>query len=855
MPILAIIYKKRENMEDKLVVIDGNSLVFRAFYGLPPLSNKDGEPCGAIYGFCKMLINVIEKLQPKYMVIAFDAGKHPFRHDIFAEYKGTRKPMPDELRMQLAPLKSLLVEMGIKVVEMADIEADDLIGSTVKKFACNAIVVSGDRDLLQLVNDKTTVWLTQKGISDIWEANEITLKEKYGIAPYQVIEMKSIMGDTSDNIPGVKGIGEKTAKKLLDEYTTLDGIYAHLDEIKGKTHDLLSEQKDMAYVSRTLATIKTDVELDYNIDDCTYDFPFNSTVLDIMKRYEFNTIVNRKELFSSNEEVQICTHNNAKQMLETVEDFDSLVKEIKDKKSFAMYLTLNTVNFALQDTEYILDNMMFVNMSILESLKYLLQDCSIEKVLFDSKENKHYFQKLNIDINNYFDISLAVYLVNESEGLLKYEEIENNKGLDTDLPSCNLLSLKEELSKTLKERQQWNLYQDIELKLVEVLYEMELAGIKINVDEISVLSEKYKQEADELEKKIFALAGSEFNIKSPKQLMKVLFEDLKLVYKGKKSTNVEVLESVKNQHEIVDCILRYRKIAKLVSTYLDGMLPYIDNQSKIHTTFMQSFTSTGRLSSREPNLQNIPVRDEESKALRKLFVSSFEGGSIMSADYNQIELRLMAIFSKDDNLLQDFNNKVDVHSMTASKIFDVLPEEVTPQQRRVAKAVNFGIIYGISEYGLSKNINSTPKQAKEFIEKYFYHYPTIKTYMEQSIEFAKQNGYCKTYFNRIRHIPEIKSTNYTIRQFGERVALNMPLQGTASDIIKLAMIKVQNSIKSNNLKSKLILQIHDELIIDVFPGEEDVCKQILKDNMMSVVDFALPLEVSISCGKTWFDAK
>lgn len=842
-------------MEDKLVVIDGNSLVFRAFYGLPPLSNKDGEPCGAIYGFCKMLINVIEKLQPKYMVIAFDAGKHTFRHDIFSEYKGTRKPMPDELRLQLAPLKSLLIEMGIKLVEMADIEADDLIGSTVKKFGRDAIVVSGDRDLLQLVDDKTTVWLTQKGISDIWEANESTLKEKYGLAPYQVIEIKSIMGDSSDNIPGVKGIGEKTAKKLLDAYTTLDGIYSHIDEIKGKTHDLLVGQKNMAYISHTLATIKTDVNLDYELEDCTYHFPFSMPVYEMMKRFEFNTIINRKELFVSNEDVQICTHNNVSKTIDSLEEFDSLVGEIKANKSFAMYLADNSVNFALQNTEYALDNMMFVNMSILESLKEILQDCTIEKVLFDSKENKHYFHKLNIEINNYFDVSLAVYLVNESEGLLKYDEIERHKGFDTNFPSCNLLQLKEELSKTLNERQQWDLYQNIELKLVEVLYEMELDGIKINVDEISVLSEKYKQEAEGLEQKIYALAGSEFNIKSPKQLMKVLFEDLKLTYKGKKSTNVEVLESIKDQHEIVDCILRYRKIVKLVSTYLDGMLPYIDKSSKIHTTFMQSFTSTGRLSSREPNLQNIPVRDEESKNLRKLFVSSFENGSIMSADYNQIELRLMAIFSKDENLLKDFNNKIDVHSMTASKIFDEAPENVTPQQRRVAKAVNFGIIYGISEYGLSKNINTTPKQAKEFIEKYFYHYPTIKTYMDNAIEFAKQNGYCKTYFNRIRHIPEIKSTNFAIRQFGERVALNMPLQGTASDIIKLAMIKVQSSIKSQNLKSKLILQIHDELIIDVYPGEESACEKILKEDMTNVVNFNLPLEVSVSRGKTWFDAK
>lgn len=842
-------------MED-LVVIDGNSLVFRAFYGLPPLMNKQGEPCNAIYGFSKMLINILEKLQPKYMVIAFDAGKHTFRHDIFDAYKGTRKPMPEELALQLAPLKALLKEMGIKVVEMKDIEADDLIGSTVKKFSRPCIVVSGDRDLLQLVDEKTTVWLTQKGITDILEVNTTTIKEKYGIEPFQVIEMKAIMGDTSDNIPGVKGIGEKTALKLLNSYSTLDGIYAHIDEIKGKTQQLLIEQKEMAYISKTLATIKTDVELDYNIDDCTYDFPFNSNVFEMMKRFEFNTIINRKDLFVASEEVKTQQHNHIKKQIETVDEAKNLFEEIRTKKLFAMYMTENNVNFSTGEIECVIDSLLFSNEEILKNTKQILEDEKIEKVLFDSKEMKHYFNNLDTKINNFFDVSLAVYVANESEGMQKFETIEKNKGLDENFPACNLLQTKNELTETLKERDQWKLYQDIELKLVDVLFEMEVNGIKINADEIANLSEKYKQESADLETKIFALAGGEFNIKSPKQLMKVLFEDLKLSYKGKKSTNVEVLESIKDQNEIVELILRYRKINKLISTYLDGMLPYIEPKtSKIHTTYIQNFTSTGRLSSREPNLQNIPVRDEESRFLRKLFVSSFADGSIMSADYNQIELRLMAIFSGDENLLKDFNNKIDVHSMTASKIFEIDPADVTPQQRRVAKAVNFGIIYGISDYGLSQNIKCSPKEAKEFIAKYFYHYPTVKTYMDKSIEFAKENGYTKTCFNRIRHIPELKSTNFMIRQFGERVALNMPLQGSASDIIKLAMIKVQNAIKEQKLKSKLILQIHDELILDVCPGEEKACEQLLHDNMTTVTNFNLPLEVSISYGHTWFDCK
>ena len=429
------------------------------------------------------------------------------------------------------------------------------------------------------------------------------------------------------------------------------------------------------------------------------------------------------------------------------------------------------------------------------------------------------------------------------------------KALNEHYPACNLLNIKRELQDRLLERNQLDLYNNIELKLVEVLYDMEVEGIKIDVEEIKSLSLKYKKEEDELIQKIISLAGKDFNVNSPKQLQAVLFEDLKLQYKGKKSTNVDVLEAIADQHEIVPYILRYRKISKIVSTYLDGMLQFVTPDNFIHTTYLQTFTSTGRLSSRDPNLQNIPVRDEESKVLRKLFMSRFDSGSIMSADYNQIELRLMAIMSKDKNLLNDFTNKVDVHSMTASKIFNVKPEDVTPQNRRVAKAVNFGIIYGISEYGLSKNINTTAKEAKEFIEKYFELYPGVKNFMEESVNFAKENGFTKTLYNRMRHIPELNSTNYMTRMFGERVALNMPLQGTASDIIKIAMIKVQEKMKENNVNSKLILQIHDELIIDVYPGEEEQISKILKDCMTSVVNFELPLEVAVSYGKTWYDTK
>jgi len=842
-------------MKDKTVIIDGNSLTFRAFYALPGLKTKDGKPCNAIYGFVKMLINIIQKVQPNYIAIAFDAGKHTFRHNLFEAYKGTRSPTPEELKAQFEPLKELIAEMGIKILEQPEIEADDLIGSLAKKVDGEVVLVSGDKDLLQLVNERTTVSLTMKGISEILEVDIPTLKEKFGIEPYQVVEMKSIRGDTSDNIPGVRGIGDKTALKLIQEYGSLDGIYQNINNIKGKVHDQLVEQKEMAELSRTLATIKTDVEINLEKDDLTFDFPFNNNVFNIMDNLGFKSILTKEEYFVSREKISLKQVEYESVVIEEIGSFENLCSKIKDCGEFALNVDNQGMHFSVNKTEYVLDNLLVNNMLFYDLLGQLLQDESILKVLFDVKVLKHYFKLLGYDINNYFDVSLAVYLTNESEGLSDLVKVLEQRGLDVKFSASNLMELKDSLTQELKNRNQWQLFNEVELKLVEVLFQMELQGIKVDKQEIKNLSAKYTEELNELVKKIIEIVGYEFNLNSPKQLQQVLFEDLKLVYKGKKSTSVDVLEAIESQHEIVPLVLRYRKINKLVSTYLDGMLPYVKSGDKIHTTFLQNFTSTGRLSSREPNLQNIPVRDDESKELRKLFVSSFENGCIVTADYNQIELRLMAIMSGDSNLINDFKHKIDVHSMTASKIFGVKPEDVTSLQRRTAKAVNFGIIYGISEFGLAKNINCSVKEAKEFIAKYFELYPQIKEYMNSSIEYAKENGYTKSYFNRIRHIPELKSDNHMVRMFGERIALNMPLQGTASDIIKMAMIKVYNSLIEKGLKSKLVLQIHDELLVDVCEGEEEIVKEILEKEMTSVTNFVLPLDVSISSGKTWFEAK
>ncbi len=839
---------------DKLFIIDGNSLIFRAFYALPPMYNSQRTPTNAVFGFVKMLTNIITKNSPKYMAVAFDAGKHTFRHNIYADYKGTRKPMPDELRSQLPIVKDLLKQMNITVIEIPEIEADDIIGSLSKKYDIDKVLISGDRDLLQLITPNCRVWLTQKGLTDIADLDEKGLMEKYGIKPYQVIEMKSIMGDTSDNIPGVKGIGEKTASKLISEYANLDNIYANIDAISGKTKTLLQEQKDMAYISRELATIKTDCELDYALEDLTYDFPFDESVRQTFMGLEFKNLLDKNEYFAQskteNKIVNNFVHNDINGDTEKVEILSSLLKQ----RQVAVHFDEVGVCFADGDSEYQLLSFDFGVQTIYDLIKKLLEDANIEKVVYDAKLMMHQLDDYGIKLNNFYDVSLAYYILGSSDKEIKLLDLSSKLGLSDNCMAVNLLKLKELSLDNLNQMNMTKLYYDLELKLVPVLYDMEVAGIKVDSNAIKQLSQKYSEEQQNLSKQIYELAGEEFNINSPKQMQEVLFDKLKLQYKGKKSTNIDVLEAIQDQHPIVEKIIRYRKVAKICSTYLDGLLPYIKD-GKLHTTFIQTVTATGRLSSREPNLQNIPVRSDEGKELRKLFTSSFEDGAIVSADYSQIELRLLAHFCKDENLVNSFRAGQDIHASTASRVFGVKLEDVTPNMRRMAKAVNFGIIYGISEYGLSRSVHITPKEAKEFIAKYFELYPSVKQYMENNVEIAKQKGYATTLLGRVRYIPEISSTNYTLRQFGERVAMNMPLQGTASDIIKMAMINVQNKLKQLNLKSKLILQIHDELIVDTATDEIDVVTKILKQEMESVANLEVPLIVDANSGKSWYDAK
>lgn len=844
---------------DKFVVVDGNSLVNRAFYGLPMLKSLSGKPCNAVYGFINILLNLVLKEKPKYLVCVFDAGKHTFRHDMYAEYKGKRDHMPEDLAMQMPMLKELLTAMNIKTIEIPEIEADDIVGSISRKFDAEFILLSGDKDLLQLINDNTSVWLTQKGVSQVNKMDTQALKEQFGLKPYQIIELKSIMGDSSDNIPGVPGIGQKGANDLLQEFDNLDNIYANLDKVPQRYQTKLQNGKEMAYLSHKLATIKLDVDIPFVLEDCEIKLPFNDQVYFLMKELDFRSMLTRKDLFTSAPVQKPIEQNNDAivenlpvEEIETQEQFENMINSIGDSfavatDNFAIYFSTQAKEYCLYKTSDLLHNNLLALKNVFAGEKQV--------VCFDAKQMMHELADFGIEINNYFDVSIAMYIVNELDAELKFEDALKLNNITTSNKAYPLFKLKEIYINQLIKNGQLKLYSNMELPLVKVLFEMEQAGIKIDAQAIKDLSASYHIELDDLTNDIYELAGEKFNINSPKQLQTILFDKLQIEYKGKKGTSVEVLNDIKDKHPIVEKLIRYRKVSKLISTYLDGMLDYVSADGKIHTTYMQRTTSTGRLSSREPNLQNLPIRDDEGRNLRKMFASSFENGTIISADYNQIELRLIANFSGDKNMIADYLSGKDIHTATASKIFGVSESEVTSSMRRVAKSVNFGIIYGISAYGLSQNIGTTPKEAGAFINKYLEIYPSVKAYGDEQIALARKNGYVSTIMGRVRHIPDINSSNHTVRGFAERTAKNMPLQGSASDIIKIAMVNVSKRFKEQNLKSKLIIQIHDELVVDCHHDESDIVKNILKQEMEGVISLQVPLIANVSEGKTLYDAK
>ena len=851
---------------EKLVIIDGNSLINRAFYALPPLANFDGEISNAVFGFCNIIVKIINEIKPKYMCVAFDYGKKTFRNTMFAEYKGTRKPTPPELKSQFPILKNVLSAMNVKFIEQEGIEADDIIGTLTKKFDVENIIVTGDRDSFQLINNNTWVMFTKKGVTETSNYTVELLKQDYGISPSQVVDLKALMGDSSDNIPGVKGIGEKTAHSLLDSYSTLEGVYNNIDAITGKTKEKLLLDKQMAYLSKELATIKCDCDIDVGLQDLTYDFPFNNNVLAYFKRYQFNSLLRKKELFVEGEGVDTTLSNKIKtKKLESLNDVKQLASTLKACKH--IYVSLqNDLSIFDGTCEYNFESkfdLLSPNVEyadVLNELKTVFEDSAIGKTVFDYKDILHKLYKYNIELNGVVnDVLIQRYLINNNSKVnVSLADVAIEQSLDENKQAYNVFLLNEIFLKRVKDLELENLYNSIEMPLCKVLFKMEVCGFKIDKNELLLLDEKYNDELNNLTNEIYDLAGGSFNINSPKQLGEVLFDKLKLVaYNNKKkSTNIDVLTSLESDHEIIGKLIRYRQISKLYSTYVKAFENLMDkSNNKIYTIFNQTLTATGRLSSSEPNLQNIPVRSEEGKNLRKIFVPSYDDGFIVSADYSQIELRLLAAFSGDETLIDSFRKGYDIHATTAAQVFGVELSDVSSQMRRDAKAINFGIVYGISDYGLSQNIGSTRKVAADYIKKYFEKYPMVKTYMDHNVASCRELGYVKTLFGRIRYIPEINNSNYNLKQFGERAAMNMPLQGSASDIIKLAMIKVQNMLEEKQMRSKLILQIHDELIIDCVNDELDQVKQILTECMENVVELPVKLEVNISYGKNWLEAK
>ncbi len=847
---------------EKFVIIDGNNLMFRAFYALPQMANFDGEISNGVFGFTNMLVKIIKEINPKYIAVTFDVAKKNFRHETFAEYKGTRKPTPVELVSQFPIVKELLSKMNITVVEKNGLEADDLMGCLSRMFDTHNIIVSADRDAFQLINDNTEILFPKKGISETISLNKDNIKEYYGVEAHQVIDLKSLMGDTSDNIPGVSGVGEKKALQLINDYGTLDGVYSNIDKISGKLKENLLNDKDRAYLSQYLATIVTNEKLDYSLSDFEYTYPFGQDVYEMFKRYQFNSLLKKDELFSNTIEVSKVEIENI--IVDTEEKLSELVSKLNNSEKFCLYIDNDNFNI-FADNEYQVNfskDLFSIGISFdraIQLLKPIFENENIKKTVFDYKSLKHILYKYGINLKGVeFDCVIARYLINSlAKANVDIKVVMYECGIDTESFGYALQEIRHKYYAKMQEMSLESLYFDIELPLVEVLFAMEIQGFKVDRNELAGLEEKYRNLITSLEKEIYDMVDKKFNIASPKQLAEVLFDDLgiNIASNKKRSTGIEILELIVNRHPVVSLIIKWRMYSKLYGTYIANMDSMLDNNDKIHTVFNQTLTATGRLSSSEPNLQNIPVRTEEGREIRKMFVSSFENGLICSADYSQIELRLLANFSDDETMIESFNTGQDIHAKTASEIFGIPLEMVDSARRRDAKAINFGIVYGISDFGLSQNIGISRKDASNYIRLYFDRYPKIENYLKSNVEYANNNGYVKTLFGRIRLIPEIKSNNHNLRTFGERVAMNMPLQGSASDIIKLAMVRIFNELSARNLKSKMLVQVHDELLIDVYPGELEEVKEVLTSGMESVVDLKVKLTVNVESGKTWYDAK
>ena len=864
----------------KLLILDSNSILNRAFYGVRYLSAKDGTPTNAIYGFLNILLKLIKEQEPDYICAAFDVKAPTFRHKQYEGYKAQRKPMPEGLAAQMPLAKDVLRAMGVTILEKEGYEADDIIGTVARlceESEISCFIATGDKDDLQLASDKTKVILTvtKSGYNETIIYDDKAVKEKYHVTPTEFIDVKALMGDPSDNIPGVKGVGEKTAMSLIEKHHSIEYIYENIDDIglKGAMLQKMKDGREMAFMSKELATINRNTPIEFNAEECVFDgFENNGELYEILKRLELNSIIKKLDLSGG---------DNVKENEDIFKDFSYQVGDKNmisgDKVTVVLDFDGDNISSAAVGAG---NNAVVLNEQ--DDIKELLEDDSIAKVMFDVKEA---IVKLNgrIDIKNISDdTAIAAYLVDPAKNEYTIEKLASEYfGTVIEKPEVKQLSLlddvetdrseylakcavvlgvlNERIGDKIKENGQEKLYNEVELPLVTVLAHLEINGFLVDDNQLKEFADKLGEKIDALTNEIYMLAGEEFNINSPKQLGVILFEKLELkpVKKTKTgyATNADVLEKLRDKHPIVNFIMEYRQLAKLKSTYCDGLRAVVNpNTHRIHSVFTQTVTVTGRLSSTEPNLQNIPTRTELGREIRKMFVAK-EGYVLVDADYSQIELRVLAHIANDETMINAFRNNEDIHAVTASQVLGIPLEDVTKEQRSSAKAVNFGIVYGIGEFSLAQDLHISVKEAKAYIESYLEKYHGVRNYMESIKEQAKKDGYVKTMLNRIRYIPELKSPNYNIRQFGERVALNTPIQGTAADIIKLAMVRVDNRLINEGLKSKLILQVHDELIVEAHKDEVDKVKQILREEMQNAMELNVPLKVDMSTGHSWYDAK
>ena len=910
---------------ERLVLVDGNSIMNRAFYGImgsKMLMTEDGTYTNAVYGFLAILFKIIEDLNPKYLAIAFDLKAPTARHKMYEGYKANRHGMPDELASQMPIIKDILRDMNITIIEKEGYEADDVLGTLSKrgeKEGLDVTILSGDRDTFQLTSDHITVRIprTKMGKTEVEDFDRNKIKEVYGLEPVQLIEVKGLQGDSSDNIPGVPGVGEKTALSMIQTYGSIENIYKELEEgkaetIKGKTREKMLENKELAFLSKTLGTINLEAPIEESINDLETKEWDKQKVYEDFKKLKFNRYIERFKLNELGASSGVKTEETVKEQFEikqiNLKEIKNIIDKIKENKEFIYYFdkekdeqTENIINKKIISVSILLDNIVYYsnieNEEELQNLKEIFENEEIKKISYKLKEDYVILKEHGITMKNiYFDMEIAAYLLNPTTNQYKLKDLINQyvgvdvdeylerKGIsNTQNKQMNLFDTaqdtsideakKEEnsfivfqmekleniLNSKLEEVNQLELFRNIEMPLVEVLAKMQYNGMYLDKEELIAFGEELKKQLEVLTKEIYSLAGEEFNINSTQQLGTILFEKLKLTTskKTKKgySTDVDALEKIKNEHPIVEKILEYRSLMKLNSTYVEGMLPYVNKKTgRIHSYFHQTVTATGRISSTEPNLQNIPTRIELGKRLRKVFKPK-ENYIFIDADYSQIELRVLAHISQDEHMLQAFKDGEDIHKQAASKVLGIPIEEVTKEQRSSAKAVNFGIVYGISDFGLAEQLGISRKKAKEYIEQYLEKYSGIKNFMNNIVEDAKNKGYVETLFHRRRYIPELKSNNYMVREFGKRAAMNTPIQGTAADIMKIAMVNLNKELEESKIDAKIILQVHDELILEAKIEDKEKAKELLKKSMENAISLSVPLEVEVSEASNWYEAK